>query len=150
MTKRRKRGRITVGAISEGTLQPIDLAESYLYELKRIEGNTQRVRDFTREWDHLSQHEDHSALCDGLRDALESLAPDYLYFGATGGDGACIGWWPDWTCLETNPYGTLGKGDTLPTANKSAPDHFLVVNDHGNSTLYRRANNRWIEVWGCV
>jgi hypothetical protein len=28
--------------------------------------------------------------------------------------------------------------------------HWLHVNDHGNCTLYRRAGNRWIEVWSVV
>jgi hypothetical protein len=106
---------------------------------------------------------------------LESHVPDYAYFGSLEGDGACFGIWPSIDQLEEDsierrryldPNDSRGHdasvlkldaGDPFPKAKLGSRDsygrgfsHVMEVSDHGNVTLYRRASNRWIEVWSVV
>lgn len=86
---------------------------------------------------------------DDLFTTLNDYCPPYCYFGATEGDGSDYGCWPSTDALE---------GDSDVYSSSDSPDgpapngqfFWLHINDHGNMTLYRRAGNRWIQVWGVV
>lgn len=157
MVTRRKRTTLRLGVISEATLRPEDLIPAYLdaldsIRLTRSERMTVREirRDYDR-WDNRSDDEPDEIssydMVDELTQILESHCPDYAYFGATEGDGACFGVWPSIDSLHRDD---IERGEQLPAANSRAALHFAVISDHGNVTLYRRAGSRWREVWSVV
>lgn len=83
---------------------------------------------------------------ENLRDMLEEFAPDYGYFGTAEGDGACIGFFPDWDALNEINH----VSDTSELASMAGSEA-LHVNDHGNATLYaRNESGEWSEIWGVV
>lgn len=91
---------------------------------------------------------------DALTLILEDHCPDFTYFSAHEGDGADCGVWVDWENIEyAIKAGVMGRSDTLQKGSIALNmriDHWLVVSDHGDATLYRRSHNRWIKVWAVV
>lgn len=98
---------ISVGAISEGTLRPDHLIVALAAELNRIQPESfdswVRHRGDVNLW--ATQSAARPTMDEpvpfGTEDALEELyddldgcAPAGMYFGASEGDGASIGWWP--------------------------------------------------------
>jgi hypothetical protein len=84
-----------------------------------------------------------SYLLEELFDKLNEHVPEYCYFGAHPGDGADYGIWVDSDVIDMCVYdGTLirvedlSELDDLLTDAGFIPAHVLVVNDHGNMTLY--------------
>lgn len=164
--KRRKPTTLSIGTISEGTLRPEDLIPAYLSALDGLrltKAERATVREIRRKElgdgtpTNDSQMGDSDELgydVDELTQILESHVPDYCYFGTTEGDGACFGVWVDHDSVasEVQSYGHRGLYSTQEEVLQAHPDssHVMEVNDHGNATLYRRAGNRWIEVWSVV
>lgn len=102
---------------------------------------------YNGEW----QDEDVNEDLTKLFDILDAHSPPFTYFGASEGDGSDYGVWvSDEALRNAQDEGELAKGEELPNAFKAKRPYFLVVNDHGNMTLYRRAGNRWIEEWSVV
>jgi len=109
--------------------------------------------------------------CSTLFDLLNSYCPDYCYFGALPGDGADYGVWVVEDLLSDRHQGSYDgfvwrsaesprehrqhdralppDGSTWHTFTKQYP-HWLHVNERGNTMLYRRAGQRWVEVWSVV
>lgn len=100
--------RVEIGAISEGTLRECDLIPCFLREMDRIDREVaDRVReDFAEVFAVEHQSETWEQTCDLFPEQCEFLlerlfaeldlfAPEGLYFGATEGDGACFGFWPN-------------------------------------------------------
>ena len=159
MRHTRKPTTLPLGTISEGTLRPEDLIPAYLdalagirltsaerKETRIIQAHVDRDYEYpeTEDWD-ADEAKDWDL--EALQDILSNHTPDYAYFGSLEGDGACFGVWASIDQLTDNG---IERGDTLPAANNRAALHFAHVTDHGNVTLYRRAGNRWIEVWSVV
>jgi hypothetical protein len=70
-----------------------------------------------------------------LGDALTELAPPGVYFGSHPGDGADVGFWPDFDGLDNGEYpkvGDPGELDNLPWDATEA----VEVNERGNVTFY--------------
>jgi hypothetical protein len=97
---------ILVGAISEGTLRPDHLIVALAAELNRIQPESFRTWHVGREANYVwaTQSAARPTMDEpvpfGTEDALEELyddldgcAPAGMYFGASEGDGASIGWW---------------------------------------------------------
>ena len=174
--KRNKPRTLRLGEISSGTLNPKDLVPSYLWELKRLrltKPERKAVEDVERaseaEGYYDGNGEDGSAdpVEDmvALGDILDAHTPPFAYFGSIEGDGACIGVWPSHESIDD----AISEGEILRVSDRGwkcgdeendtqynhchkIPEglgwrYRLVINDHGNMTLYTR-NGR--EVWGVV
>lgn len=167
--KYRKPSTLELGSVSSGTMRDDDLIPSFLYEARRLRmtrEDRKTINDLAREYDAKSGAEDDdsaedvSEITSELFDILDRYCPDYCYFGAHPGDGADYGVWVVedlfYDTRQGSYDGLVMRGNDCPSledlreARSSNYSHFLHVNDHGNATLYRRASNRWIEVWSCV
>ena len=135
-----------IGSISHGTLRPEDLYESFLdcalrlADEKQIDDPTllERVKDI-ESFVCLSGEERMEAIT-ALEDILNEMALPYTYFGAHEGDGSDFGFWPSWGELDD-----LTKYDDFPAT--LPDDDFMMVNDHGNVSVYG-ADGKLI--WDCV
>ncbi len=96
-----------------------------------------------------------------LEDILATCVPDYCYFSGPDGHHRSWGVWPDEGAISDGER----EGEIQRTANRidiparraeglKIPVYNLVVNDHGNMTLYRVAKvgrgRAWKEVWSVV
>ena len=150
--------RFNIGPVSEGTLRTEDLLAAYEWTLRALvrkgfaKGIARAALKLCREADSADpDSEDAEFILDEMASLLNDLAPPYCYFGASDGDGASIGFFISWDAIEdARRCGELASGDECPRATKDAPREFLVVNDHGNATLYVKRGNRYVEAWGCV
>lgn len=75
-----------------------------------------------------------------ISDSLDFFAPPYSYFGAHEGDGADFGYWVSEDALQD-----LERFNEKPEGTQE--DDYIVVNDHGNITLYSADG---IEIWAIV
>ena len=133
----------SIGSISHGTLRSVDLLETFADELNRCSADHALVieaRTMLDAWDD-NEPEEASELIGELQDALQEYAPPYCYFGAHEGDGSDFGFWPDMYAIDDLPKFNDCTPDELPD------DDFVVVNDHGNVTLYNRDGQ---EIWAIV
>lgn len=84
---------------------------------------------------------------ESLFDALNDYCLPYFYFGAHPGDGADYGYWlsegftDDFDGLKVSDLSEVPTGYT---------GEVLVVNDHGNCSLYAYSRGRGREVWAVV
>ncbi len=149
------------GSIISGTLQSADLIPAFTAELKRQIGDDWEASghaDLLLDSDAMAKNprqmtegeltEQVNALLDALNDP--DFGPPFCTFGAHEGDGADFGWWPCVSWLEDN----VTDGEVLKVSDLSeVPDHWgqyvMLVNDHGNVTLYAPARE-WQEVWSVV
>ena len=162
---------VEIGSISTGTLRSEDLLETFADELERLApmlstptrmalavargfGTMQLIADARKCCDKLngdiyevneSDEIAASEIVNTLSDTLGEFAPPYCYFGTLEGDGADFGFWPDIDSLEEN---TNDPEDVLKVSDLSeVPNHVMLVNDHGNATLYTVTLK---EEWACV
>jgi hypothetical protein len=168
--------KISVGPISDGTLKTEDLLTAFADELERVCQSAPfvfragekltpvrqqlicdaRTYAIMLEAEHLNTDGEECAaeIVNELQDALNECAPDYLYFGANEGDGACFGWWPSLNNLEED----VRCGDVLKVADTGhVPADYIGlvmhVSDHGNVTLYSKrklVSDCLTELWSCV
>ena len=83
-----------------------------------------------------------------LFDALHCYSPEGFYFGSHPGDGADYGWWLSESFTED--FDGL-RVDDLSDVPRDYFGSILLVNDHGNLSLYTRARNyRLTEQWSIV
>lgn len=147
-----------IGTISHGTLRTQDLIPSFLDTLAELapEHHEQMfmgpfgpipayaMEDQDSDW---WNSEDASSLLEELEDLLNDHAPEFCYFGTSEGDGSDFGFWPDWEAIA---YAARDE-DLVIVDDLSSAEHWqgqvLVVNDHGNATLYDADGS---EVWGAV
>lgn len=98
-----------------------------------------------------------------LIDALDALAPAYVYFGTHEGDASDYGYWPSWDSIESDSitvaeYRKDPEGSTWGILRVSdlseVPSDYsgtvLLVNDHGNATCYVVTAGMYSELWSCV
>ena len=119
-----------IGPISEGTLKLEDLIIRVFEFLNKEE---------CLDLDDLD-YEVKIELYEYLVECIEEHCPPFTYFGSTEGDGACIGIWPHWEAIEEGILeGQITKTDS------DYPDQgaYLVVNDHGNTTLIIDGKIQW-------
>ena len=150
----------TIGTISHGTLRSEDLLASFSDELRRLVG-----KDAAAAWPYLStltgandclaevqesdnEPADAQEIINELADFLSELAPPYCYFGAHPGDGSDFGFWPDFDAIECEGLPRVEDASELPDGYTG---EWLLVNDHGNCTLYTRITApEDAESWSCV
>lgn len=166
----RRRGGWPIGSVSSGTLRTEDLLEAFTDELQATYERTgEKVPPADKKLikearailnrmddDEFANEEDADAaeylVNEELVDALESLAPSYIYFGGHEGDPADIGWWVSIESLEEDARSgevlKVDAGDELP---KGYTGLVMDVSDHGNVTLYHAVKGeRKAELWGIV
>lgn len=148
----KNRKQVHIGSVSTGTLVTDDLISSFMWELKHDESfSRRRYAQLEKELAELEAHEDEDGLDeflnDTLFDAMQNLAPAYFYFGAHPGDGADFGFW-----LEEyfeQEFDGLRVAD-LAEVPKGHSGEVLLVNDHGNMSLYAFSRGRSREIWAIV
>jgi hypothetical protein len=173
-----------IGPVSSDTLRPEDLIPTFLDALTRyaparaealaaehrlvLEAmNADNFDTFYEEDDDIAEAA--GWLLDELSLALDDIAPPYVMFGTSEGDGACFGFWPALDSLEEDaragddvvklPAGirwewnarngrvTYWQRDGAPPESAAASFVF-EVNDHGNATLYDARTMS--EIWSLV
>jgi hypothetical protein len=150
-----------LGAIIGGTHRLADLVPCFaevLEKLARKNGMLEwqqpilsRARQIIRDknWDG----EDAVAVHDELVEALDDFSPPYARFGTHEGDGASFGFWLDdidqIAVVITDLMSGMVVGDL-----SEVPERFngevLVINDHGNASLYVSARGKLRCIWSIV
>lgn len=152
---------LPLGVVSEGTLRTEDLLGAFLGALDGIRltrDEWQTVRNVrhaiaTADDAHWTSG-DADVDLDDITTIMEAHCPDFCLFGAHDGDGALFGVWVDQDGLAD----AVRDGDVVRVADAaelSTVDRAftlaLLVNDHGNQTLFKQGGSRaWREVWSCV
>ena len=158
MKKMKKRNFFQIGEYSSGTLRAQDIAESFIYEARKVrlmrdERNTvRRMEALVNRYDDLDEDElgtlDYMVYED-IPQIIDAHCLPYTYYGSIEGDGACIGVWPDY---ESARFAT--EEDYILPYNLDVPSYrglLLEVNERGNVTLWERKNSRdLVEVWSLV
>ena len=151
-----------IGSMSSGTLKTEDLLPTFADVLRSLalkgpDGDEHRkLADEADAIDFDNESMDNQDLIDGildeLQDALQEYAPTYCYFGALEGDGADFGFWVDFDAIEE----AIHDGEVVQVEDLAAiPDDYngsvVLVNDHGNMTLYNATTRVEVEeVWSVV
>lgn len=162
--------KVQPGSVSTGTLKTEDLLSAFVAELQEFDAFDQLTKEMAQccetadalalginnNWLNDDGLEAASDVVGELIDHLNSLAPDYMSFGAHEGDGADYGWWPSIEALED----AVRDGDCLKVDDLGqVPDNYtglvMQVSDHGNVELYRLTNNGnnqrlCTPLWSCV
>ena len=182
-----------IGSVSEATHRPQDLIPRFLDVLRKhdpsfreaeaaeaAEGYVPGTPIPAEAWEDEDhgwwQSEEAQEFLGELFDRLDELAPAYVHFGTSDGDGASFGFWPmvseavdDSEVANLENCGRLGGGTCL-NGERLAEDEdwedraaaegwefVLAINDHGNATLYRAEANEsaggimgYNEVWAVV
>jgi hypothetical protein len=160
--------RINMGSVSTATMRPEDLIPRFVSELesqrplKREHGKLAReirqrldaddVSESCANGDHESYYSSDDADFDleSLFDALNQYCLPYFYFGAHEGDGSDYGYWlPTDFDDQFEADGGLKVND-LADVPRAYTGEVLLVNDHGNCSLYRYSRGRHWEVWSVV
>lgn len=145
--------RTTIGSISSGTMRPEDLIPSFVWEadhnrLSRENRNTLRAIKARYGSEGYYDSEESGWDIEELFDILNDVAPPYFYFGAHPGDGAEYGFWLSESFQEDFDGPQLSDLADLPAGYVG---EFVVVNDHGNVSLYTRSRNGHVrEIWAVV
>lgn len=156
------------GSISTGTLRTEDLLQAFGSELEsqilrngdyfsRPENFVARDRlanligewqDATDDDGNLIDEEQAIELLQEIEDMLQTFAPAYGHFGAHFGDGADFGFWVDVDDVKEQVDFVSSREQEYPADDYEG--EWLHVNDHGNCTLYVRANGQDTEIWSIV
>ena len=151
----------SIGTVSHATMRTEDLIPSFLWEAKHLrltKDERKTVSRISRESEKEGYFDTENAdydLNENLFNILDNHSLPYFYFGAHEGDGSDYGWWPSWETIE-DTFGPIEDGNDAIKINdlSEVPAKFtgevLVVNDHGNTSLYSAKNGRLHEVWAIV
>ena len=150
----------TIGSVSHGTMLERDLIPTFADLLDELDSDGEHYRlildarhidpDDYEEREDLGLVEEISGVLEDLFNALEEYAPDFCYFGSHEGDGSDYGFWPCWEQIdEEAENGNLIKVEDLADIPDGHTGQVLVINDHGNATLYNPVTE-WKEVWSVV
>ena len=135
-----------MGSISHGTLRNSDLLEAFSETLKELDKEG-KFKEIIERVDYLQGQYDEDELNypestevtedisylinEDLFNALNEFAAPCFYFGSHPGDGSDFGFW-----LTENDLEEWMECDNGVVCKDSLPSYIMVVNDHGNKTLY--------------
>jgi len=137
-----------VGSISSGTQRVEDLIPAFAAAL----GPNSELATWAKEYyPGITGTRETERLLEDLKIALCDMAPDYCYFGTAEGDDTNFGFWIDYDVIRDD----LASNDLLRVSDLSeVPDDrngpVLLVNDHGNMTLYAVVDGVTTEIWSVV
>jgi hypothetical protein len=176
----------SLGSISSGTLRTEDLLSRFSIELDYLirrnsawfampenKSDSDRLHRLLGETAECFGDDGESIHDDGmdraeelinvsLWDALQEFAPPFATFGASEGDGAEFGFWPDLESAKEQcgfvslraPFPRMAGKFDPDDCTRPHPDfrgEWLHVNDHGNVTLYvRDESGADVEIWSVV
>jgi hypothetical protein len=144
---------INCGSVSNGTMLESDLIPTFCYELrnqrpcKREHLNLVREIEARQQSEGYYESEDAGFDLESLFDALDAYTAPYFYFGSHPGDGADYGFW------LSEGFDSDFDGLKVSDLSDIPPAYVdeVVINDHGNVSLYNRGrNHRLYEVWSLV
>lgn len=145
-----------IGTISHGTMREEDLIPEFVYILKQFSKGKNKVqfkecKEIEKRIKSENYYQSEEAgfdLNEFLFHALQDYALPYFYFGSHPGDGADYGFW-----LSENfedEFDGLKVSD-LSEVPKDYAGEIVVINDHGNVSLYNKAKTQEPrEVWSIV
>jgi hypothetical protein len=154
-----------LGTISHGTLRTEDLLDTFASELEDLvqrnakewcsaQGRIRRdtYMELIGEAQDLDVENDDddigSELLMQLEDSLQDFAAPYSHFGSHEGDGSDYGFWPDFDALAMDD---VLKVSDLAEVPANTVCEVMLVNDHGNVTLYTaNGDGTFTELWSCV
>jgi len=157
-----------IGSVSTGTMRPEDLIPDFLWELKnqankpgisrKLRSESMKLyREISKRTDDAAtdaddhadyyQSEDADYDLEALFDALNNFAGPYFYFGAHPGDGSDYGYWLSEGFEDE--FDGLKVNDLADVPAKHRGE-LLLVNDHGNMSLYVKTSRAMREVWAVV
>ena len=156
-----------IGTVSHGTARREDLIEAFTVELEHqmdrnagwlVDQWEYRTDCVDLIWSARESLETDSDMIDPyeyvseLIDKLSEFAPPYCYFGAHQGDGSDFGFWPDFDAIRDS--GDVREFSDLSDVDDNYHGDVLIVNDHGNTTLYtvelRDRKQTFRELWSIV
>jgi len=141
------------GTVSHATMRAEDLIPAFLAELRSGPLKREHRKTCTEIANRLGKRKywdsgDVEWDLEALFDLLDVYAAPYFYFGAHPGDGSDYGYW------LVEDFHQEFDGLKVSDLSEIPSDYYgyvLVVNDHGNMTLYIRQRRRGLrEVWGLV
>jgi hypothetical protein len=146
-----------IGSVSCGTMREEDLIPCFLRELESQRPLKRAHRKLIREIKRRMQAEDYYGsddagydLNDELFDALNEYCLPYFYFGSHPGDSADYGYWLSEDFQEQfKDDGGLIVADTSDVP-RNYSGEVLLVNDHGNMTLFTYSRGKSREEWAIV
>ena len=142
-----------IGSVSSGTMRPQDIIPVFLETLdslspgdcEKVLGNMSRGLPENDE-DPFWNDDEMQFFISDIFDALNEHAPAFCYFGANEGDGACYGFWPMFDIMNEDQVLKVSDLSEIP---EGYNDYVLLVNNHGNATLYRPVID-YVEEWAIV
>jgi len=146
---------VNIGSVSTATLRDQDLLEAFSGTLGEYDDGTYadliaEANKMLSDWDDDDEPAAASEVVNDLQDALNTFAPDYMYFGSHPGDGSDFGFWIDTDAIDDAIHdGDLLKVDDLDNIPADHNGMVVVVNDHGNMALYK-PEITYAEVWAIV
>ena len=146
-----------MGSISHGTMRNEDLIPEFLALLEQLARKAKNrnhislcvdIRRRMKQFNYYSSTDADIDLNEDLFQALNDYAAPYFYFGSHPGDGSDYGFW----LVENIEYDFEGlKVSDLAEVPKDYAGEILMVNDHGNTSLYVKARTQEPrEVWSIV
>jgi len=140
-----------LGSVSSGTLKQPDLVAAFAATLDDLEPRSALAAE-AQEYDpEIAEPDVGNWLLEELFEALDDLAPPYCYFGAVEGNGSDFGFWPHIDAInEAIASGELLEISDLSKLPATYNGEALLVNDHGNMTLYSVKGGVATEVWSTV
>ena len=137
---------LSIGSISRGTLRNQDLAQA-IYDALLSTGAHSKLELLMVELHDVAQGDDDTEsaseiVCDGIEE-LQSHCPPFCYAGMHQGDGSDLGIWPDFEAIDSAiaegdlvKIDDLSDLDSLAVSELNGANMAVLVNDHGNVTLY--------------
>ena len=142
------------GSINEGTMREEDLIPSFVSKLRSLGHRSAELSRIEREsntrkyWKDDNRDNRSWDLNECLFDMLNEHAPECAYFGSHPSDGADYGFWVS-DMLEYDFDGL--KVEDLSDIPHDYHGSILLINDHGNMSLYNRGmNGHLYERWAIV
>lgn len=138
-----------LGTVISGTMRTQDLIPAFTEKLKELD-EAGEYTDLIHDCEHYKKFTPEEQACmlnEELFDALNNFAPPYCHFGSNPGDGSDYGFWVSENIEED--FDGLRVSD-LSEVDEEYVGEVLLVNDHGNMTLYYKCPYGFHEIWAVV
>lgn len=146
-----------MGSISHGTMRNEDLIPDFLALLEQLARKAKNrnhislcvdIQRRMKQFNYYTSTDADMDLNEILFPCLDEYAAPYFYFGPHPGDGSDYGFWPS----EDIEYCFDGlKVSDLAEVPRDYAGEILMVNDHGNTSLYVKARTQEPrEIWSIV